>query len=359
MQVQRSTRSALGRSRALFVAVALVGIPAGCAHEQAETESPDAALESELAQLRRENAALRAQVQNLEERVRIADSEDAGWGSPDAGISVSGEDWADEGVTATPTDEEIWGPADELDGPRKLPVVKLTPKGRSIEHREPAPAPAEAPREPARRGNASITLSPAPDSGGPQPDETYVDARGAGGYADPGYDEGGLQPNYVEPGADAGEPQSYRLVGSKLVKATQSSASRSRPQARERGGKVLRDYKSAMAIYRDGRYADAEDAFAAIVKGHPDHDYADNALYWQGEAAYDQAHYSDALAAFTAVVERYGGGNKAPDALLKIGLCYGRLGDKANARDVLTQLIAAYPRAPASKIAKRKLADLD
>jgi TolA-binding protein len=58
------------------------------------------------------------------------------------------------------------------------------------------------------------------------------------------------------------------------------------------------------------------------------------------------------------VVERYGGGNKAPDALLKIGLCYGRLGDLANARDVLEQLIAAYPSAHASGIARDKLSEL-
>ena len=83
------------------------------------------------------------------------------------------------------------------------------------------------------------------------------------------------------------------------------------------------------------------------------------ALYWKGEAAYDQHHYSDALAAFTEVVERYGGGNKAPDALLKIGLCYQNLGDVENARDVMTQLIGAYPAARASDIARARLAELE
>jgi TolA-binding protein len=81
-------------------------------------------------------------------------------------------------------------------------------------------------------------------------------------------------------------------------------------------------------------------------------------LYWKGEAAYDQHHYADALASFTEVVERYGGGNKAPDALLKIGLCYDKLGDLANARDVLTQLVAAYPSERASDIARVRISEL-
>ena len=120
---------------------------------------------------------------------------------------------------------------------------------------------------------------------------------------------------------------------------------------------MLAEYEAAMGVYKAGRFKEAEIAFGGIVRNNADHDYADNALYWQGEAAYDQQHYADALTAFTAVVERYGGGNKAPDALLKIGLCYGKLGDHENARDVLTQLVAAYPRARATKIAKKRLAD--
>ena len=130
------------------------------------------------------------------------------------------------------------------------------------------------------------------------------------------------------------------------------------PQSRRGRRKVIARYDDAMARLKSGDPAGAELEFEAIAREHPRHDYADNALYWKGEAAYDQRNFSGALAAFTAVVERYGGGNKAPDALLKIGLCYHNLGDAANARDVLTELIAAYPGARASDIARVKLAEL-
>jgi tol-pal system protein YbgF len=325
-----SARARAPRGVALLLGVALSGLAAGCAHAQSVTPTSDEE-ERELAQLRRENAALRARVQNLEERMHMLERVDAR--GPADGYASYGSVNADvEGHDLDP-----WADP-ELDGPRQLPVVKLTPSGRSIERGgSPEPAPHQ------RRG--SVTLSAIPHGAASAGE---VDARG---WADDDpYDD-------HAPAGDQGEPASYRLVGSKLVQATKRKQSVSTSRDRDSG--VLKDYKAAMALYEDGRYAEAEKAFAAIVRTHPNHEYADNALYWQGEAAYDQAHYADALAAFTTVVERYGGGNKAPDALLKIGLCYGRLGDAANARDVLTQLIAAYPRTNASKIAKRKLADLD
>lgn len=333
MPVQRRFESTL---RVAVVALALPVIGTACASAGARgSEDPDAASarEAEVADLRRDNAALRNRVHDLEEQVRLLERADEwgeeAWSAPVAIGESEGATW--EAVEAI----------DDGDGPRELPVVKLTPKGRSVGSR---PVDDSPPPEQARRSNGSIALAPVPHSGVPGYGDDYddVDYVDATDYAD------------AEP---SGEPASYRLVGSKLVEATKAKPVHRGP--RDKGGKVVRDYEKAMAVYRDGKYADAEEAFAAIVAAHPNHDYADNALYWQGEAAYDQAHYADALAAFTSVVERYGGGNKAPDALLKIGLCYGRLGDADNARDVLTQLIAAYPRAQASKIAKRKLADLD
>lgn len=325
----------------------------GCAHTKVEElEAPDPAAEQEIAQLRRENAALRGEIDNLEERLRLVERGGGGGGWSGGGETVDG--YERYGSIDPAAEADGWGAdADDEDGnPRQLPVVKLTPAGRSIEHRDPAPAPAPSSAQTAgKRGRGSISLSQVPNSGAPDYSGDYVvDASGAG-YED---EYAAAEPVDAEP---SGAPASYRLVGSKLVQATQRKPTTSTGRDKDSG--VVKDYKAAMALYQAGRYADAEQAFSSIVSAHPNHDYADNALYWQGEAAYDQAHYADALAAFTKVVERYGGGNKAPDALLKIGLCYGRLGDADNARDVFTQLIAAYPSANASKIAKRKLDDLD
>jgi tol-pal system protein YbgF len=144
-----------------------------------------------------------------------------------------------------------------------------------------------------------------------------------------------------------------------LVELTKTVRPPEPPKHRAKGGdKVVAAYEAAMEMLRSGHNREAFDAFDGIARRHPRHDYADNALYWKGEAAYDDERWRDALEAFTAVVERYGGGNKAPDALLKIGLCYHRIGDGAAAVDVLGELVLAYPRASASDIARVKLAEI-
>ena len=340
MPVQRP-RSHSSSPRVVLLASAVCLLALGCAHTKADSEAPVPGEDSpEVAQLRRENAALRNRLQNLEERMRMLEREGA--------EASYGSDGYERYGSIESEDPGAWEEP-ELDGPRQLPVVKLTPSGKSIERPEPGP---EAQPTAATRGRGSIALSPVPHSGAPDYAGDYV-VDASGEAEDHGsYDDSA--PDAAEP---SGQPASYRLVGSKLVQATKRKPAAGPSRDRDTG--VVKDYDKAMDLYRDGRYAEAEQAFSAIVSAHPEHDYADNALYWQGEAAYDQAHYADALAAFTKVVEKYGGGNKAPDALLKIGLCYGRLGDAANARDVLTQLIAAYPSANASKIAKRKLDDLE
>lgn len=274
-------------------------LAAGCAHRAATPETTAVPAEDPMMQLRRDNAALRRRVQMLEDRVLYLEQRGGGGsvagGMPAAGGTVAG--------------------AHTLPDGRALPVVRLAPRD-------------------------SVAAPPPPQD--PPPDGPELE------------DEDPL----AEPGLAA---QSYRLVGSRLVDLTRSNAPTEpdRPDRSAKGQPIIDEYEAAMAVYKSGQVERAEAAFEDFARRHPRHDYADNALYWKGEAAYDQAHYADALAAFTEVVERYGGGNKAPDALLKIGLCYRQLGDEPNARDVLGELIAAYPGERASDIARVKLAELE
>lgn len=279
----------------LPLAFSALCILTACDHQGAQSDAPSEAESHEIASIRRENAELQRQLRTLQEQMRMVNAADV-------------DSW--DGEEVDPGPERV----------PELPVVRLEPTG-------------EAP------------------------------SSGFGGDPDLEYEAQGPSP---APMASADGPaERYRLVGSHLVQETKRKrAPRRAPKKRgkARSAKqrdaVVREYEEAMEVYRAGRFGDAELAFDRIVSTNPNHDYADNALYWKGESAYDQDHYSDALAAFTEVVERYGGGNKAPDALLKIGLCYGRLGDVANAKDVLEQLIAAYPSARASGIAQNKLNEL-
>ncbi len=110
-----------------------------------------------------------------------------------------------------------------------------------------------------------------------------------------------------------------------------------------------RSYDSALALVNAKQYDRALEALAGFLVRWPDHPYAENALYWRGEVYFARGEYLRAAEQFEAVLARFGGGNKAPDALLKIGLCHDRLGASERAKEYWDRLRREYPRSDATK----------
>ncbi|MGE0868127.1 MAG: tol-pal system protein YbgF [Kofleriaceae bacterium] len=122
----------------------------------------------------------------------------------------------------------------------------------------------------------------------------------------------------------------------------------------DRNGEASADYRTAVELVKTGKHGDAITALRAFLAKFPRHEYADNAQYWLGEAFYAQRDYGHALSEFRVVIETYPRGNKVPDALLKVGFCYGALGQPDKARAVLEQVVTLYPHTePAALAAKR------
>jgi tol-pal system protein YbgF len=121
----------------------------------------------------------------------------------------------------------------------------------------------------------------------------------------------------------------------------------------------LKLYRAAYDDLMAGRRDEAARSFREFVRRFPHHDYADNAQYWLAESLYAQHRYADAAPEFRAVVSRYPSGNKAPDALLKLGYCLLAGGEPVKGRELLGQVGAAYPRSEAARLAQRRLAELD
>lgn len=120
---------------------------------------------------------------------------------------------------------------------------------------------------------------------------------------------------------------------------------------------ALEQYRKARADYTAGKLKDAIKAFAAFVKDHGAHQYADNALYWLGECYYDTRDYRKASATFHKVVQQYPKGNKVPDAMLKLAYCYTKLSEKRNACSVLRSIKESYPRSGAAGLAIKSLSN--
>ncbi|AKU98513.1 TPR repeat containing exported protein [Labilithrix luteola] len=108
-------------------------------------------------------------------------------------------------------------------------------------------------------------------------------------------------------------------------------------------------YENGLSQVQGKQYDRGLETLTAFLVRWPDHPYAENAMYWRGEAYYAQGEYLRAAEQFEAVLARFAGGSKAPDALLKLGLCHDRLGGSARAREYWDRLKNEYPRSDAVK----------
>ena len=109
-----------------------------------------------------------------------------------------------------------------------------------------------------------------------------------------------------------------------------------------------KSYEAALALVNNRQYDRGLEALSAFLTRWPDHPYAENAMYWRGEAYYARGEYLRAAEQFEGVLAR-GLGQKAPDALLKIGLCHDRLGSADRAKEYWDRLSREYPRSEAAK----------
>ncbi len=119
-----------------------------------------------------------------------------------------------------------------------------------------------------------------------------------------------------------------------------------RPSALDPNAK--HEYEAALALVSGKQYDAALDALAAFLVKYPDHPYADNALFWRGECYFAKGDYLRASEQFEGVFTRFPAGNKAPDALLKLGLSRMKLGDPGKAKEIFDRLAQTYPQSDAA-----------
>ncbi len=138
----------------------------------------------------------------------------------------------------------------------------------------------------------------------------------------------------------------------------QSSAT----QTNDSAGKVRMDkeslYAAAYDLFKEGRYEKSRDAFEGFLKQYPDTEFSDNAQFWLGECYYFEKKYEKAIVEYDKVIKNFPEGNKIPYALLKQGLSFLSLGDKASGKLLLQQVAKDYPDTSQARIARAKLLEI-
>jgi tol-pal system protein YbgF len=114
-------------------------------------------------------------------------------------------------------------------------------------------------------------------------------------------------------------------------------------------------YEAAKKAFDKGEFEVAREQFLEFLKRFPKSNNADNAQFWIGEIYFREKWYEKAIMEYQKVIESYPNGNKVAAALLKQGLAFFNLDEKANARLILKEMIRKYPKSEEAKIAKKKL----
>lgn len=121
----------------------------------------------------------------------------------------------------------------------------------------------------------------------------------------------------------------------------------------------VKDYETAFALFKAGKYAPSAEAFDKFQQTYPESKLAGNAQYWAGTARFSLRDYKGAISAQQKLLKNYPDHEKVPDALYSIANCQIQLSDLDSARQTLKTLVGKYPSAKITPKAKERLSQLE
>lgn len=93
----------------------------------------------------------------------------------------------------------------------------------------------------------------------------------------------------------------------------------------------------------------------AFATEFPDSKFKPNAHYWLGQIHYNNRDWPKAKEQFGILVADYPDSNKIADATLKLGITEKKLGNTAQARDLLSKVVTTYASSTSAKLAQEQL----
>ena len=102
----------------------------------------------------------------------------------------------------------------------------------------------------------------------------------------------------------------------------------------------------------------AREKFKEFLKSYPESSLVYNAKFWAAESSYHLKNYEEAILEYDDLLTKFPEGENAPTAMLKQGLAFLELGDKIDARLVLSRVRAKFPDTEQAKAAEAKLKEI-
>lgn len=112
-------------------------------------------------------------------------------------------------------------------------------------------------------------------------------------------------------------------------------------------------YAHAFGLTRDKQFAEAIEAFRALLADYPNGQYSANALYWLGEIylVVEPPDLERSRQSFVQVVNLYPRHQKASDSMYKLAVVYRQIGDMDRAREFAGRVQADYGGTTAARLA--------
>ena len=116
-----------------------------------------------------------------------------------------------------------------------------------------------------------------------------------------------------------------------------------------------RQFESALAVFRTGDFAAAQNSLLAFLLRYPSSGYASSALFWLGNAQYATKDYKESIANFRKLLSIAPQHSRAPEAMLAISNCWVELKDLKAAKKTMEDLVSLHPNSEAAQTAKDRL----
>lgn len=104
----------------------------------------------------------------------------------------------------------------------------------------------------------------------------------------------------------------------------------------------------AKRLLIEGRFDEAESAFAQFIARFPDDPLVGEAYYWEGETYAVRGDYTRAASAYAESLARFPDGDRAPDAMIGLAAALAANGATEDACGTLALFDAQYPQADAA-----------
>ena len=114
-------------------------------------------------------------------------------------------------------------------------------------------------------------------------------------------------------------------------------------------------YEYAINLLKQGDYETAEKAFTEFISIGDDKNYLSNSHFWLAETYYVRENFKDAAKNYLNLYQTFPNANKAPDALLKLGISLVNMQQKEQGCITFMQLQESYPEANSSIIDRSNL----